>query len=119
MMTSFKHYLEQYMVDGCQNAGFIVEKFDKQLEVPEVAKRDMAAIDFFTGRSVTMEEISTTGGYFRYKATMHAKDTLSCAKEEFEQIVCRGLEELKIAYKNCDFEKVPKRDLVYEVTITV
>lgn len=118
-MTSFKHYLDQYNMNGCKNAGFKVEKFEKRLEVPEVVKCDTEATDFFAGKNVWMEEISTTCGFFQYKATVHAKDTLSCALEEFKQIVCRGLEELKIAYNSCDFQKVPKKELVYEVTITV
>ena len=112
-MTSFQYYLNQYRLNRCENSGFVVEQIAELPKAPKCTEKVALVKDFFTGANIVSEDISTCGGY-RYKATIYANSVLPCS--DFKQMVCKGLEELKIPYSNCDLKvRVP----YYEVTITV
>ena len=112
-MTSFQFYLDKYKMNRCENSGFVVEQISEQPKAPRCTEKVALVKDFFTGANIVSEDISTCGSY-RYKATVYANSVLSCS--DFKQMVCKGLEELKIPYSNCELiSRVP----YYEVTITV
>lgn len=119
-MTNFLFYFDEYLKNGCRDAGVELTPNRLEAKIPDCSKQNDTVASFFAGKNITAEEITTCGG-FRYRATVHTRGSASEKDQEsFKTLVCKGLRELGLSYRECDLRKLPtKRDTDYEVTITM
>ena len=102
-MRAFLTYLDIYRNKRVFNADVELMPKDIPPVVPNSSIGNNDVVDFFAGKNVYHEVISTNGGY-SYKALIHTKDVFS--EKELASEIQRGLTELGYTYTKFAVNKV-------------